>query len=173
MSFKLSRFFQHMPNIIISLILLVAGWLGIGLAWWPTLRTAAISFLLEERWTIFFISLIFILIGILVFAYVLKDSKRRYTQIKVGDNECYLDEAFIQQYLDTYWKNVFPTQNISYDLCIKKDKIRIFAHFPALPANEQKRFLEKQQRELGNIFGRLLGYPHAINLAANFKAPPP
>lgn len=172
MNFNFSRFFQHTSDVVLSLFLLTLGSLFTGLAWSALIRTEAITFILERRWTIFSIGVILLLAGILLIAYVMKNSKRRYTYIIAGKNACVLDEKFIQQYLELYWENSFPSRDIVYDLNIKKNKIQIFANFPPLPLEEQKRFLEKQKRELSNIFGRLLGYPHDIILAASFKEMP-
>lgn len=164
-----SRFFYHMSSLVLSVFLLVIGVLAMGLAWSAAVRTEAITFILEQRWSLFAIGLILLIAGVTLIAYVLKDSRRRYVYVKTGPNACVLDESFIKQYLDVYWKQLFPTQDISYDLNIKKNKIKIYAHFPPLPMDEQKRFVDKQRRELSNIFSRILGYPHDITLGASFK----
>lgn len=172
MNFKFQRFFYHTSNLVLSVFLFVAGLLAVGLAWSPSIRTDAITFILEQRWALFAIGFFLLLIGVTLIAYVIKDSRRRYTYIKTGQNSCLLDESFIEQYLEVYWGHLFPSQDISYDLNIKKNQIKIHAYFPTLPEEEQKRFLEKQRRELSNIFGRLLGYPHDIILGASFKPAP-
>lgn len=169
MNFKFNRFFQHTSNLVLSLFLLGLGAFGTTLAWSARIRSEVISAILEQKWMIFSVSVVFILAGLILLAYVFKNSKRRYIYIETGKNSCFLDETFIQQYLDTYWENLFPTHDISYDLNIKKNKIQIYARFPSLPPEEQKRFLDKQKRELSHIFGRLLGYPHQVILAASFN----
>jgi hypothetical protein len=165
-----SRFFYHMPSLVLSVFLLVTGVLALGLAWSPVVRTETITFILEQRWALFSIALILLIGGVTLIAYVIKESRRRYLYVTTGQNACLLDESFIEQYLNVYWKQLFPTQDISYELNIKKNKIKIYAHFPPFPLDEQKRFLEKQRRELSNIFSRLIGYPHDIILGASFKS---
>lgn len=171
MNFKFHRFFYHTSSLVLSLFLLLMGMLAIGLSWSAFIRTEAITLILEQRWPFFAFGLFLLAVGVILIAYVIKDSRRRYTYVKTGKDACVLDESFIEQYLDVYWKHLFPAQDISYDLNIKKNKIKIYAHFPAMPPEEQKRFLDKQRRELSNIFGRLLGYPHDIILGASFNAP--
>lgn len=169
MSSRLSRLLHHTPNLVLSLFLIAMGLFGMGLAFSAAIRTEAITFILEQRWALFFVGLTLLLSGIILVGYVEKTSRRRYASIKTGQRACLLDESFIEQYLETYWKNLFPAQDIAYNLTIKKNKIKITAEFPALPPDEQKSFLEKQRHELRDLFGRLLGYPHDIILAASFK----
>jgi len=164
-----NRFFQNTPSLVLSLLLITLGTIGVGLAWSAYIRTEAIMLILIGKWGIFLTAVVMLLGGLLLLAYVLKDSRRRYTYIEAGKSSCVLDETFIQQYLDLYWENLFPSQDISYELNIKKNKIRILANFPSLPAEEQKRFLDKQKRELSHIFGRILGYPHKVILGASFS----
>ncbi len=113
------------------------------------------------------------MIGLSLVTYSILSTKRRYVYVKTGNKSVTLDENVIQHYLDTYWIEEFPNSQIPSTFKVKKNTIQILADFPFLPQQEHHAFLEKIKTDFSDIFGRILGYPHEIQLIASFQSKQP
>lgn len=173
MSSKIGRFFYLTISFVLGIFFLATGIYSVSLPWWTLLQNKTIQFIQENTLIFSLFGLGFILIGLSVLVYAILNSRRRYIYIRTGKHAITVNESLVHQYLETYWQEKFPTHHIPSHLTIKKEAIAIVVDFPFLPAPEQEDFLAQAKKDLQDIFGRLLGYPHDIQLAASFQPEPP
>lgn len=166
MNSRLGRVFYWMFSVIIGAFFLLIGAVGLALPWSEIMRTEMITFLLEDSIIIPSFGLGCLIIGLSILIYTFFSTRQRYIDIRTGELAVTLNENVIRHYVDAYWKDVFPCYTISSSIKIKKRGIYINAHLPALSQKEQVAFTDQVQNDLGDIFGRLLGYPHEVFLTA-------
>jgi hypothetical protein len=128
-----------------------------------------IEFILENSIAISLFGFGFIILGSIMVVNLYIGAKRSYYYVRAGNRSIAIDEEIIQQYLHSYWKRLFPLEEIPTRLVLKKNKIKIIADLPHTPASEQKHFIERIQHDLEDIFSRILGYSHEFVLAINFQ----
>lgn len=100
-------------------------------------------------------------IALLIFQSAISNAKHRAVSIRTGPLSVVMNEKVIRTYMDQYWKKKFPESPVSFQINFKKKKIVISAHLPN--ASIEKKQI---QEDLVEIFGRLLGYPHEVELVA-------
>lgn len=170
MNFKMERVFKWIVDFLIGCFFLVSGLSGAILAWSATWQMALSLFIVKQKWLLSFLGLSLSLIGLAILAGVLLKTRHRYLCIRAhGQQQVMLDEAVVRHYLDHYWQKCFPSKHVPFELVFKKHSLQIVAHFPFLPLDEQKAFLEKAKTDLEELFGNVLGYPHDVHLAAEFQ----
>ncbi len=169
MSSKVSRFFYLSISFILGIFFLLGGTYATALSWSSFLRLKAIYFILENTLILSLFGLGLALIGFSILIYAIVNSRRRYISICISKHAVTIDETLIQQYLETYWKEHFPTHSVSSRLSIKKNALQIVVDLPFIPKDEQEKFLNHIHQDFMDIFGRLLGYPHKIYLTASFQ----
>lgn len=166
MNSKWGRAFYWMMSVLIGTLFLLIGALGVALPWSDILRTEMITFLLEDSIILPSFGAGCLLIGLSILIYTFFSTRQSYVDIRTGELAVTLNENVVQHYVDAYWKDVFPTYPITSSIEIKKKAIYINANLPSLTPKEKNAFLEQVQKDLGDIFGRILGYPHEVFLTA-------
>lgn len=169
MSFKIGRFFYLTISFILGAFLLVVGFINLLLPWSFYLKDEIVRFVWEDNIFLPLFGLALILIGLSLLVYTIWNSKHRYLQIKTGPHSITLDENIIQNYLEAYWQELFPKHPVTSRFKIKKNSIQIVADLPSFPLSEQQKLIEKIGYDFSDIFGRLLGYGHEIDLIVNFR----
>lgn len=165
---SLVNFFYYLISFFIGLFFLMLGIICIILPWSPSIRTGIIEFILENSTAISLFGFGFLVIGIMLMVNLYLSSKRHYYYIRVGRRSISIDEEIIRQYLQTYWKQLFPYEEIPTRLVMKKNRIKVVAELPHIPLGEQKLFVERVQDDIQDIFSRSLGYPHDFLLSLSF-----
>jgi hypothetical protein len=96
-------------------------------------------------------------------------TKRHYYEFKVGPHSVEVDEELINEYLNTYFKELFPTQEVPCRLTIKQNRLHITADLPYVPASQRSLLLEKVKHDLYDIFCSQLGYQSDYYLSTSFQ----
>jgi hypothetical protein len=169
MNSKIGRFFYLLSSFILGAFFFLGGAYSLTLPWSSSLQNKTIDLILNHNLIFSLFGLGLILIGSSILTYAVLSSRRRYAYVRTGSHSVAVDKDLIQNYLETYWKEHFPDHSISSFITIKKNTIYIIADLPSVPAPEQKVFLDQVQHDFSDIFGRLLGYPHDVHLAASFR----
>ncbi len=98
--------------------------------------------------------------------------KYTYFCLKSIPNPIWIDETIILNYVENYWKVIFPKRIISNRVILKKNKIFLSTDLPYVPRYEQKELISKVQKDLGDIFSRMLGYKEDFTFSASFQPNP-
>lgn len=169
MSFRINRFFYLITSLAIGIFFLILGIFATVIPWSPKMKEVTAHFFLENTLILFLFGLGFLLIGLSLLIYTFINSRHRYIHIRTGSHALLIDEAVVQHYLKTYWKQHFPDGHIPFQIFVKKNSLQITAELPSMPLPDQKKFLEQVREDFSDIFGNILGYPHDVNLFASFK----
>lgn len=140
------------------------------LPWSPVAQTDLIFFILEDSVAIFLFGFAFLAIGIAIITQVILHSRKNYYHLQSGPRSISVDETVISDYINSYWKDLFPKTYIPSRLNFKKNKIHITADLPYIPQSEQKELLERIKNELDERFTNLLGYRDTFYLSASFQS---
>jgi hypothetical protein len=165
----MNHLFYSLISLAIALFFLTLGIMCVMLPWSPIVRSDLIQFILEDSIAICLFGFGFVIVGLAVIVNIAFSAKHSYYQLRSGPQSISIDEAIIQEYLNTYWKNLFPQSTIPNRLTIKKNKIHLVANLPYIPLPEQKRFLEKVKIDLSELFTATLGYQDTFYLSASFQ----
>jgi len=160
----LSSFFSA----LIAVFFILLGTICTMLPYFSTIRTYVISFLLQNSISLALMGIIMVMIGLFIILTILLSARRRDYRIRSGRHTTIVNKSLIQQYLDSYWKELFPEQDIPNNFILKTNGIHITADFPFLPVTQQKPFLEKIKKELTHILTTIIGYDKELFLAASF-----
>ena len=109
------------------------------------------------------------MIGAAIALNVLLGARHRYYKINSKNASATVDDAVVLEYLNAYWKQLFPTHDIPCHLTIKENKFHIAVNFPNLPLQEQKPLLERVKKDLAGMFTKILGYSEEFYLSASFQ----
>lgn len=163
------NFFYSLISFVVAIFFILLGVIGFMIPWFPTVRTDVVLFLLEDSIAISLFGLSFVAIGVGIVFNILLSVKRNYYHFKVGSNPVAVDESILQKYLNTYWEDLFPENDIPNRLILKKNKIHVIADLPYMTRHQQEVVLERIKTDLRDIFGKLLGYHHQFHLSASFN----
>jgi len=166
----MNHFFYSLISFITALFFILIGLIGIIIPWSPSIRTSFVQFILNESLFLSLFGVISIFTGLAIAASILMNTKRKYYCIRSDDNAVSVDEAVIQQYLDVYWKELFPGSDIASHLVLKNNKIHISVDFPNIPVGQQQLILEKIKQDLRSKFADLLGYHNEFYLTSSFQS---
>lgn len=165
-------FFSSLLSILLALFFLLLGVICIVIPWSMDVRAHLIQFIIEEGVAISLFGCAFFAIGVGIILNSVLNARRHSYVVKSGEHGFTVDEQVVQQYLDLYWKQLFPANDVPMQLFIKKHKIHIAIELPFLPLPEQKPLLERIKDDLAELFATKLGYYKEFSLAATFKAKP-
>jgi hypothetical protein len=165
----MNYFFYSIISFSVALFFIVLGVMGIIISWSIEVRNDLIQFIQRDSLLLPLFGLAFMFIGIAIAAYILINAKRKYYHIRSGNNAIKVDETIIQQYLDAYWKELFPGNDIPSRLTLKNNKIYITADFPNFPLAQQQLILERVKHDLRNTFAEMLGYHDEFYLSSSFR----
>ena len=91
-------------------------------------------------------------------------------KVESSDNHAfYLEEGIFQDYLKSYWKQLFPKHDIPNYILLKKNKLQISADLPYVPEAQQKTLLNRIHRDLKHILTQILGYQQKYVISISFK----
>jgi hypothetical protein len=165
----MSNLFSSLINFINALFFISIGIAGIMVPWSIHVRTLLTRFIFEDALAISLFGFAFFLIGIALITNIFLNMKKRHYRISSLKAVTTVDEAVIQEYLNNYWKQLFPQNDIPCQLNFKDNKIHISVDLPHLPIQEQKPLLERIRKDLMSIFTKVLGYKDEFFLSASFQ----
>lgn len=168
----MSNFFYSLISFVIALFFMLIGVVGMMIPWSINIRNALATFIFENSLAISVFGFTFFVVGLAIVVNILLSTQRRYYKINSLNSSTSVDEAVIQQYLHTYWEQLFPKTDIPCHLTLKDNKIHIAIDLPYLPIQEQRPLLERIRKDLIEIFSRILGYRDEFFLSASFQTKP-
>jgi hypothetical protein len=165
----MNNLFYSLISLAIALFFLTLGIMCMMLPWSPIVRSDLIQFILEDSIAISLFGFGFAIVALALIINIGFSTRYNYYKVRSEPNAISIDETIIQEYLNTYWKTLFPQSTIPSRLKIKKNRIYIIADLPYIPLQEQKQFLEKVKAELNDLFSTILGYRDVFYLSASFQ----
>ena len=156
-------------SLIIALFFVMLGLIAMILPWSVEARTDLVQFILEGSISLFLFGFVFMAIGLGIVIQIVLAAKKQYYHVRSGSNPVWVDESIIQDYLDNYWKRIFPRSSIPSKLQLKKNKIHVTADLPFIPHGEQKELLEKIKKDIQELLSKILGYQQPFYLSATFE----
>src|SRR5690242_535734 len=127
MSFKITQLLYSFISVIIALFFVFIGIISLMLPWFPGVRMTLSTFIMEDSITIFLFGSCLLLIGIAFIAGTIWGSRRRYYRLKAGPYSVQISEAIFLDYLESYWKQIFPNAQIPCTVKLARNKIKITA----------------------------------------------
>ncbi len=165
------HFFYSFIIFILALFFVVLGLLSFMVQASQGIRSEVIGFIIEDTVFLFLFGIVSLLIGLAIIFYLITSFKKSYVKIKSKNNHTfYLDESIFQDYLKSYWKQLFPKNDIPNHIVLKKKKVLIAADLPHVPVSQQKALLIRIDKDLKDIFTRLLGYHQEYEITLSFQS---
>lgn len=165
----MTNLFHSLINLIIALFFMLIGIVGITIPWSNNVRSLLTRFIYEDSLAISLFGFAFFFISLAMVINLLLHFRQRHYRINSSKATATVDEAVIQEYLNSYWKQLFPKNDIPCRLDMKDNKIHIAVDLPFLPIQEQKPLLERIRKDLIKIFAKVLGYSDEFFLSASFQ----
>lgn len=166
----MGHFFYFLISFIIALFFITIGIIGMMIPWSIDVRTVLTRFIFEDSLAISLFAFSFLVIGSAIVLNVLLGLRHRYYKIDSKNVLVSVDESIVLEYLNTYWKQLFPKHEIPCHLTIKENKFHISVDFPYLPIKEQKPLLERVEKDLSSILAKVLGYSEGILFISLFSS---
>lgn len=168
----MNYFFYSIISFIIALFFILLGVFGVLIPWSPVIRTELVQFILNDSLVLSLFGFASIFIGLAIAINILINAQRKYYNIRSDANAIDVDETVIQQYLNTYWEELFPGSDIPSRVTLKNNKIHISVDFPPLPLARQQLILERIKQDLRGKFAEILGYHREFYLSTSFQNEP-
>lgn len=156
-------------SFILSLFFVAVGVCALAFAVSPFARTETITFLLENTNLIVLFGILFIAIGIISFFYLIQSTKRKYFTLKSQKLEIEVSESVIHKYLKSYFRELYPYNDIPCQVELKKRRAEVTADLPFVPINEQRELLKKIEEDLTSIFRDQIGYRNELKVSISFS----
>jgi|LakMenE18May11ns_1017448.scaffolds.fasta_scaffold9937142_3 hypothetical protein len=162
--------FYSFISLLIALFFVLLGVIGVIFSWFPAAKAAFIQFLIEDSYLLFLFGIAFIVIGMALMMNIISSGRRQYYHISSGQKSLTIDETVIQNYLNSYWKNLFPKAHVPSKLTLKKNKLYLTVDLPYIPPDQQKPVLERIEKDLSELLATTFGYKEPFYLTASFQA---
>lgn len=96
--------------------------------------------------------------GLLLLGFSLLN-RRRFLRIQMGPAKTLVDEAIVQDYVQTYWKEKHPDDDVHVDVVVQKgETLEIIVPASKDWEGKVEEHLEAVQNDLGDRLSRRLGY---------------
>lgn len=145
-------------HLMISLFVLFFGALLVGLYYAEGLRAFLANLLYDKPLIFFSIGCFLVFFGVIMLIGFYFMNRRKYYQLKMETSKTSIDQSIIKEYVETYWKEVFPNYRGHIEVVIHpKQKLELITEMPAR-AGDDETLLARIQNELGVLLARKLGY---------------
>lgn len=168
----MTNFLYSLISLFIALFFILFGIIGIILPWSASMQSLAVTLISENSLLIFLFGMSFLAIGVATAVNILLNARRQYHHFKVSGQTVSVESTLIQNYLQKYFKELFPGVEVPYQLQIKKNKLHITVDLPYIAKQDQEALLERMRTELRELFSDFLGYRNAFHLSASFQSLP-
>lgn len=166
----MTHFFYSLISLIISLFFILLGVIGLLFPWFPSMRETLVHFIMENSLMMFLFGIALTVSGVAMISHLIYTSRRHSYEIRSGRQIYRIEQSLIEDYLNTYWKQLFPKIEIPNHVSIQKNKIHITADLPYIPIEQQKSLLERIEHDLSDIFTRVLGYRDEYIISISFQS---
>ncbi|MCZ6902559.1 MAG: hypothetical protein O7C62_08755 [Rickettsia endosymbiont of Ixodes persulcatus] len=138
----MKHLFYSLISIVIALYFILIGIVGVIIPWSIEVRRLLTKLIFEDSLAISLFGFAFFFIGLAILINICLHARRTYYKIHSKKGSTTIDETVVQQYLTTYWKQLFPNHPIPCHVVFKQNRIHVEIDFPHLPLPEQKPFFE-------------------------------
>lgn len=162
-------------NLFFACSLVFVGVILVFLPWIAAFRQGFIELLLTNKAILMLLGVAISSIGSLLLINTI-NQRHHYYHVSKGNRAITVDNTVINQYLHTYWQNLFPNKKINSDVLIKKNSLHIVAELPDCPFEKQDELLKKIEDDLTDLFNQILDYKKKLTLSIHFtgsKETPP
>ena len=166
----MNHFFYSLISFIIALFFIMLGVISVLMPWFPSMRADLILFLLENSVVISLFGFAFLTIGVFLVINIILSTKGHYYEFKVGQNTVTIDEDLIQKYLQMYFSELFPTEEVPCRLTIKQNQLHVTADLPYVPPTQRSLLTEKIKQDLKDLFSQQLDYNTDYYLSTSFQS---
>jgi hypothetical protein len=156
-------------SLVVALFFILLGVIAALLPWSVAVRSDLISLILEGSMTLFFFGCGFILIGCAIVLNIFISGRRSYYELKGGESGVLIDENILQDYVQNYWKQIFPKSEVPTKLSVKRNRMHITADLPYVPKSQRDVVLEQIKHDLEEIFSKYVGYNNSFSLSISFQ----
>lgn len=163
------HFFYYLASFVVALFFICIGIIFLFLPESGTMLHSLTEYLLQNSWISYLSSILFIAMGVVILINIKLSLKKQYYKIRTGGLLTCLDEHVFEQYLDTYWKELFPKNQVISRATIRKNKLHIEADLPHVPLSEQKPLLQQIEKDLNEILMKYLGYHQEYLISISFQ----
>jgi len=167
----MNNIFYHTINVIVALFFILIGIVCISLPWNPDVRLAITVLVNESTIMLLLFGLSLISIGLVVITYVIFSSKKRTYFVRTGRCSIGLDDKVLDGYVLAYINDLFPDQEASHHLILKKNKILLTLDVPFMPKPEQEPLTEQIFDDITSILIDKIGYNEDLHLTVGFQPP--
>lgn len=161
--------FYSLLSFIIAIFFVLIGIVSIMMLFSPAIRNDLVQFILENPVMIFLFGFCFLVTGIALLAYIWITAQKKHYTIKSKNHSIWVSEDVFQEYLNSYWKQLFPNHDIPNQVLFQKNKIHITADLPFVPIPEQKSIIQRIEQDLSELFNRYIGYRKEYLLSITFQ----
>jgi hypothetical protein len=168
----LYKLFFSLMSFLLALFFVLMGLLCLIFPWSEMMQSAVIDFILTNSLAISLLGLTSLILGVGRIFFIISGNKPAYYHYRSDSRPVWIDESIIQNYVESYWKTLFPRGSISNRIVLKKNKIFLSADLPYVPAAEQPQLMHKIQKELSEKLALMLGYKGSFTLSATFQPKP-
>lgn len=156
-------------SLLLSLFFITLGLASLIIPWSAYARTELITFLLENTILLTFFGFTLLTLGLITLFYIIQNSKRKYFTIKSNQLETEVSETVISKYLSSYFRELYPLNDVACKVELKKRKALVIADLPYVPENEQKELLKKIEEDLTDLFRDVIGFRHELKVSISFS----
>lgn len=168
----MTNFLYSLITFLIAIFFILLGLVGIILPWSTNMQTLVTNLMLNYSIMVFLFSFCILAIGVATAFHIILSLKRQYYHFKVHGQTVSVDTTLIHNYLQIYWKELFPKNTVPFQLNLKKNKFHIIVDLPYVEKSQQKELLERIRQDVSTLFVELLGYRQYFQLSASFQERP-
>jgi hypothetical protein len=155
---------------VFSVLIILLGGFFIGLQYAVHLRYSIAHFFSHTTLPFSLLGYLILSCGVLLLLGFYIMHRGVYFKLKMDWKSLQIDPAIIQAYVQAYWKQIFPEQNLSIEIRLTQDQqIEMFVELPLLPPDQHQVILEKAEEQLSQILSKQLGYRRDFLLSVLVK----
>ncbi len=166
----LARLFYSLVSFLVATFFVILGILCLILPFSPAVQADLTTFISNNSIAIGLFGFAFLVIGVAAFCMLLSGLKQRWYYASGGSKSVAINEQIIRHYVETYWKQRYPLQEIPTRLVFGRNKIKVIADLPSVPTKERKATVQEIQQELQELFLKFLGYSKKLVVGATFRS---
>lgn len=161
----------YITNFILAVICILFGIVFLVLPWSFEVRSTITEFINENFLLICIFGSGLVFIGTGVITYLLLNARKRSFCLRSGRCSIKIDDKIFHRYLQEYLNDLFPNQESSYHLILRKNKILVSLDIPYMPKIEQESITEKILEDIAEILSQKIGYSDELKLTVFFQPP--
>lgn len=166
---RLGNLLFSLINLLFAALLVVFGIFVFMIPRAPHFKEMAITLFKDSSSVLTVFGLGLSVIGLLLLAAIYFANRRNYYHITMGGHRFSIDEVVLHKYLASYWKSLFPAVELHHELAIRNNQIYLNVELPHLSIEEQKKTLQKIEKDLQKLFIEVFDYEEEFFVTVSFQ----